>query len=93
MLMVHETSRREGHLAKYVELVALRAALWKVWLPMPGATGNVLLIQLVTCACTAPRALLNLVPKEVESLCNQTCLSPQLGACVGACTSVSHEHA
>lgn len=58
MLMVHVTSRKAGHLAKYVELVALRAALWKVWLPMPGATGNVLLIQSVTCACAAPRVLL-----------------------------------
>ena len=43
-------------LAKNGEPVALRAALWNVWLPAPGLTGNVSLIQELTCACNPAQA-------------------------------------
>ncbi len=38
-------------LAKKGEAVALRARLWKVWLPAPGATGKVVFIHSLTIAC------------------------------------------
>ena len=48
----HPTAATGADLAKNGEPVALRAALWNVWLPAPGATGNVSLIQEVICACS-----------------------------------------